>query len=128
MAYGPLAHGLLTGAFTRSTTFDESDWRASGVIFGQPLLTGENRGRNLDVVDRLAGIAASGGMTLPQLALSWVLANPAVSVALVGARTPAEIEDAAAAAARLLDASHLRQINDAMADAAGMVPALSAQQ
>ncbi|MGI8422676.1 MAG: aldo/keto reductase, partial [Chloroflexota bacterium] len=40
MAYGPLAHGLLTGAFTPETTFVESDWRARGVLFGQALFQG----------------------------------------------------------------------------------------
>ncbi len=57
MAYGPLAHGLLTGALTRSTVFDEADWRRSGTLFGQALLTPGNFERNLDVVDRLAEIA-----------------------------------------------------------------------
>ena len=125
MAYGSLAHGLLTGTFSRSTTFDKSDWRASGVIFGQSLLTRENRERNLNVVACLAEIAASAGMTLPQLALSWVLAHPAVTVALVGARTQAEIQEAAAAASRPLNESLLQQIEDTMADAAGVVPSLT---
>ena len=41
MAYGSLAYGLLTGAFTPETTFDENDWRAGGVAFGQPIMRGE---------------------------------------------------------------------------------------
>lgn len=126
MSYGSLAHGLLTGTLTRDTVFDATDWRASGQIFGQPLLTEQNRARNLGVVERLAGIAASSGVTLPQLALRWVLADPAVSVALVGARTPAEIREAADAAAAPLDPSVTQAIDEAMADAAGMVPELTA--
>ena len=47
MAYGPLAHGLLTGTFTPQTTFEESDWRARGMIFGQALFKDENFGKNL---------------------------------------------------------------------------------
>lgn len=125
MAYGSLAHGLLTGTFAPDTMFDATDWRASGVIFGQPLMTEENRVRNLGVVERLAGIAASAGITLPQLALRWVLAHPAVSVALVGARTPAEIRETAEIASAPLDPSSLQAIDEAMADAAGMVPAIS---
>jgi aryl-alcohol dehydrogenase-like predicted oxidoreductase len=39
MAYGPLAHGLLTGTFTPATTFQSTDWRSSGGAFGQPLLS-----------------------------------------------------------------------------------------
>jgi aryl-alcohol dehydrogenase-like predicted oxidoreductase len=125
MAYGSLAHGLLAGTLTRDTVFDATDWRASGVIFGQRLLTEENRARNVDVVERLAGIAATAGITLPQLALRWVLAHPAVSVALVGARTPNEIQEAAAAASAALDPSVLQAVDDAMAGAAGMVPELT---
>ncbi|MHB8648057.1 MAG: aldo/keto reductase, partial [Thermomicrobiales bacterium] len=64
MAYGPLAHGLLTGAFTTDTTFDATDWRTSGTIFGQPLLTPENFARNLAVIERLKAIAAATGATL----------------------------------------------------------------
>jgi hypothetical protein len=125
MAYGSLAHGLLTGTFSRDMTFEPTDWRASGVIFGQPLLTPENREANLKVVDRLAGIARSHDLSLPQLALAWVLANPAVSVALVGARTPAEITEAAAAATVTLEASTLARIDAIMAGATGIVPTLT---
>lgn len=126
MAYGSLAHGLLAGAFTRATTFDATDWRASGVIFGQPLLTPENRDRNLAVVDRLAAIAREAGMTLPCLALAWVLSEPVVAVSLVGARTPAEIEESARAAALSLDAATLRAIENAMLGAVGLVSELPA--
>ncbi len=126
MAYGSLAHGLLAGAFTRATTFDATDWRASGVIFGQPLLTPENRDRNLAVVDRLAVIARDAGMTLPCLALAWVLSEPVVAVSLVGARTSAEIEEAAKAADRSLDPATMRKIKEAMSGAAGLVPELPA--
>lgn len=125
MAYGSLAHGLLTGTITSDTRFDATDWRASGVIFGQPLLTPANREANLEVVRQLGEIGASLGLSLPQLALAWVLANPAVSVSLVGARTPAEIEEAASAASATLDASALEAIDGIMAGAAGIVPELA---
>lgn len=126
MAYGPLAHGLLTGTITRSTAFDASDWRASGVFFGQPLLTEENRERNFDVVDRLAEIATGAGMRLPQLALGWVLGHPAVTVALVGARTPTEIRQAVEASSHTLDESVHRQIDDVMSNAVGVARTVDA--
>lgn len=124
MAYGSLAHGLLTGSFTMETTFEESDWRAAGVIFGQPLLTPENREQNLAVVDRLKAIADESEMTLPQLAIAWVLSNPVVTVALAGARVPAEIAESAAAGTTSLDASTLSQIEEVMSAAVGLVPEL----
>lgn len=125
MAYGSLAHGLLTGTITRETTFDQTDWRASGVIFGQPLLTSENREANLTVVEELTGIAASAGMTLPQLALRWVLSHPAVTVALVGARTPHEIREATEALTTQMDDTLRERIEAVMSRAAGLVPTLT---
>jgi aryl-alcohol dehydrogenase-like predicted oxidoreductase len=120
MAYGPLAHGLLTGAFTRATVFDESDWRRSGTLFGQALLTPGNFERNLDVVERLGEIARGEGLTLPQLALAWVLDHRPVTVALVGARTPEEIRDAAGAGGARLREDVRRRIDEAMRSATGL--------
>jgi aryl-alcohol dehydrogenase-like predicted oxidoreductase len=93
MGYGSLAHGLLAGAFDTSTTFEESDWRSRGGLFNMPLFTDENFPRNLRVVEDLKGIAEDMGTKMANLALAWVLSNPVLSVALVGARTPAEVED-----------------------------------
>ena len=92
MAYGPLAHGLLTGAFDARTTFEGRDWRSRGGLFNMPLFTPENFPRNLKVVDALKKLAQAQGKEIYHLALAWVLANPAVSVALVGARRPEEVE------------------------------------
>ena len=92
MAYGPLAHGLLTGAFNADTRFETSDWRSRGGTFNMRLFSEENFPRNLAVVADLQALAAEQGMAIYQLALAWVLSNPVVSVALVGTRTPAEVE------------------------------------
>ncbi len=93
MGYGSLAHGLLTGTFDETTTFEEGkDWRAQGGAFNMPLFTKENFPRNLKVVADLKKIATGLGVELYHLALAWVLSNPAISVALVGARTPEEVE------------------------------------
>ncbi len=93
MAYGSLAHGLLTGAMTPDTRFEPDDWRRSLVAFGQPIFQGEHFLRNLKKVDRLKEIAASKGKTVAQLALAWVISNPAISVALVGVRRPSEVQE-----------------------------------
>lgn len=119
MAYGPLAHGILAGAITRDTVFDERDWRRSGMIFGQALLTPENRETNHQVVDELVALAAELGIKLPQLALAWVLHHEPVSVALVGARTAPEIADAVEAANVNLDAVAMARINEIAARVAG---------
>src|SRR4029450_5169268 len=94
MGYGSLGHGLLTGTFTAATSFDPArDWRAGGVAFGQPIFRGENLRSNVGVADRRRRqVAEPRGVPLSQIALAWVLGNPAVSTALVGARTPAEVD------------------------------------
>ena len=92
MGYGSLAHGLLTGTFDHSTTFDSSDWRSRGGAFNMPLFTKENFPRNLSAVAELKEIARNMGIELYHLALAWVLSNPTLSVALVGARTAGEVD------------------------------------
>ncbi len=98
MAYGSLAHGLLTGTMTPETTFGEDDWRRSLMAFGQPIFKGQNFLDNLKKVDTLKEMAADRGFSVAQLALAWVASEPTVSVALVGTRKPEEIQENVAAA------------------------------
>ena len=98
MAYGSLAHGLLTGTMTPETTFEEDDWRRSLMAFGQPIFKGQNFLDNLKKVDTLKEMAADKGFSVAQLALAWVASEPTVSVALVGTRKPEEIQENVAAA------------------------------
>jgi aryl-alcohol dehydrogenase-like predicted oxidoreductase len=118
MAYGPMAHGLLTGTMPRQNAFDERDWRRQGNIFGQRLF-GPNLSANLDVVDNLLTIADRIGTSLPRLALAWVLRHPAVSVALSGCRSPREIEENVRALDVALDGDVLPEIDQVMTAAAG---------
>jgi aryl-alcohol dehydrogenase-like predicted oxidoreductase len=121
MAYGPLAHGLLTGHLVAGDPFQETDWRARGDLFGQPLLAPDNLTANLAVVEKLRALAEQLGMSVAQLAIAWVLHDPMVAVALTGCRTPAEIEENAGAAERSLDGSTLATIDQAMVGARGQV-------
>jgi len=111
MAYGSLAHGLLTGAFTPETTFAENDWRSKGGAFGLSLFSPENFATNLAVVEELKSIAARHGKSMADLALRWVLSNPVVSVALVGFRRPEEVEANMGALDWSLDQATLDEIN-----------------
>jgi aryl-alcohol dehydrogenase-like predicted oxidoreductase len=119
MAYGPMAHGLLTGAVTAETVFEPTDWRAAGDIFCQPLLTPDNAPRNLAVVGQLKEVARDLGTTLPQMALAWVMRHPQVGVALTGVRTQREIEDNVAALEIQFADATLRDIETVMAGAIG---------
>ena len=98
MAYGSLGFGLLTGAFTPETTFAKHDWRARGNAFDLPLFEREPFLKEIKVADRLKEIAADHGKSVAQLAISWVLGNSAVSVALVGMRNEKELKENVAAA------------------------------
>jgi aryl-alcohol dehydrogenase-like predicted oxidoreductase len=124
MAYGPMAHGLLTGTLPRENAFDENDWRRRGMIFGQRLF-GPNLGRNLDVVDKLLTVADKIETTLPRLALAWVLRHPAVSVALSGCRNPREVEENVRVMETKIPDEVLTEIDEIMRGAAGQVDAVA---
>ncbi len=112
LVYGPLAHGLLTGTMHTDTSFAADDWRS-----GSPAFQGNAFRRNLEVVDQLKRFAAEElGCSVAQLAVAWTLANPAVNVAIVGARHPDHIEDSLAAAELSLSEDDLEQIDRIMAE------------
>jgi aryl-alcohol dehydrogenase-like predicted oxidoreductase len=112
LVYGPLAHGLLTGAIDEDTSFEASDWRAAS-----PLFQGESLRHNLEAVRRLEQLANQLGLTVSALAIAWTLAHPAVHVAIVGARHAAHIEDSVGAANLRLGEADLAEI-DAIMDGA----------
>lgn len=112
LAYAPLAHGLLGGGMTAATTFPAEDWR-----HWSPFFAGDDLRTNVAAVDELASFARdSFGGTPAQLAIAWVLANPAVDVCLVRARRANHVEDAIKAADRQLTADDLTTIEKIMAD------------
>ena len=98
MAYGSLAHGLLTGSMSAATVFEESDWRSGESAFGMPLF--EKNGHfelNLEAAEKLKTIAEREGQNLPTLASAWVLREPTVTVSLIGFRRPSEVDAAVGA-------------------------------
>jgi aryl-alcohol dehydrogenase-like predicted oxidoreductase len=97
MAYGSLGFGLLTGAFTEETTFVDWDWRSKGDAFGLPLFERDSFLKELRVTARLKELAARYEKSVAQLAIAWVLGNPAVTVALVGMRNEKELKENVAA-------------------------------
>jgi aryl-alcohol dehydrogenase-like predicted oxidoreductase len=111
LIYGPMAHGLLTGKFTPDSTFRDDDWRSRSGLF-----QGDRFRRNLAVVDKLKAFAVQRDVPLGQLAIAWTLANPAVDVAIVGARTPDQIKQTAPAVGIELHAEELGEIERIMSD------------
>ncbi len=112
LVYGPLAHGLLAGTFTPQTTFASDDWRNKSEIFQGGIFQ-----RNLAVVEQLKHLAERDGMTVAQLAIAWVLAQPAIDVAIVGARNPEQLEQTAPAGEIHLTQATLREIERIMREA-----------
>jgi aryl-alcohol dehydrogenase-like predicted oxidoreductase len=120
MAYGSLAYGLLTGTFTADVDFGSDDWRGRQGKMGSIKLFDHLFGsdafpRNLRVVDDLQALAARRGRSLPQLALRWTTSHPAISTALVGCRTVAEVEDNVGALGWTLSDAELAEIDDTFA-------------
>ncbi len=94
MVYGALAYGLLTGTLSEGTVFEGGDWRRrGGGQFSLRLFAPGVFQRNIQAVSEIKAIAEGLGKSLPHLALNWVLSHPAVSTAVVGARTVAEVDD-----------------------------------
>lgn len=94
LVYGPLAHGLLSGGMTETTTFTAQDWRSRSEMF-----SGHEFASDLWAVSELSRIARTElGVPVSRLAIAWTLANPAVHAAIVGTRQAGHVDDAAAAA------------------------------
>jgi aryl-alcohol dehydrogenase-like predicted oxidoreductase len=107
LAYSPLGSGLLTGAMDAGTRFEDDDWRSQATAF-----TGESFETNLAVVEELKALAAEKDAQVSQLAIAWVLAQPGVHVAIVGARSDRNIEASAAAGELGLTEDDLRRIEE----------------
>ncbi|MGB7211068.1 MAG: aldo/keto reductase [Gemmatimonadales bacterium] len=88
IVYGGLAHGLLSGKYGPDSTFPADDRRSRLEAF-----QGERLIQNLKIVERVKEVAARRGHSASQVALGWLLCRPQVTCVLVGARSPAQVED-----------------------------------
>ena len=88
ICFAPLAGGILTGKYLNGIPADSRAGHDPRYLKPQSI-----RPEQLDKVARLAGIAESRGQTLSQLALSWVLRDPVVTSALIGASRPEQITE-----------------------------------
>jgi aryl-alcohol dehydrogenase-like predicted oxidoreductase len=109
IAYSPMASGLLTGAMSRERIerLPDDDWRKTHRDFQEPLLS-----RNLRLVSLLRTIGVRHGRTPAEVAVAWVLHNPAVTGAIVGARKPGQIKPVLGAADFRLSPHELAEIED----------------
>jgi len=89
MVYSPMFSGMLTGAMTRerAAALPPDDFRSRNPEFQEPKLS-----RNLALVEKLKEIGARHGRTPGEVAIAWTLRHPAVTGAIVGARSAKQVE------------------------------------
>jgi aryl-alcohol dehydrogenase-like predicted oxidoreductase len=108
LVYSPMQAGLLTGKMSRERLqhMPPGDWRAKGDQFREPRLS-----RNLALQDLVVEIGRERDRTAPEVAVAWVLANTAVTGAIVGARRPEQVDGFIGAGEFSLDEAALARIN-----------------
>ena len=114
IVWSPLAQGVLTGKY-RPGEQPSSDTRAGHAEVGGSMkgfLTDEI----LTGVQQLRPIAEDLELTMAQLAVAWVLQNPNVAAAIIGASRPEQVVDNVKAAGVRLDADVLKQIDSTLGD------------
>lgn len=89
IVYSPMGAGMLTGAMTkeRIAALPADDWRSRNPMFNEPALS-----NNLKLADILKGIARRHGCSAGEVAIAWTLLNPAVTGAIVGGRSAAQVD------------------------------------
>jgi aryl-alcohol dehydrogenase-like predicted oxidoreductase len=112
LAYSPLAAGLLTGRLTPRSRFPADDWRSGSADF-----RGDRLAVHIAVVDRLAAVARRLDLSLAQLAVAWLLAQPGVHSAIVGSLSARNISEAVAATGAGLSGADLTEVSAAVAGA-----------
>jgi aryl-alcohol dehydrogenase-like predicted oxidoreductase len=111
IVYSPMMSGLLTGAFNRARVagLPQDDWRRTSADFTMRLEA------NLAVAEGLREVAERHGISQPAAAVAWTLAFGGVSGAIVGARSPKQVDGWLAAASTELTREDLETVADAIA-------------
>jgi len=109
IVYSPMGSGLLTGTMTREriNAMPSDDWRKNSSHFQEPALT-----RNLALVEKLKSIGKKYGRSAGEVAIAWTLRNPAVTAAIVGGRSAAQVDG-------ISRACDLQLTNEDLAEIAG---------
>ena len=118
--YSPMQSGLLTGAMTRERVakLPDSDWRSRDLEFTEPRIS-----KNLALVERLRKVGQKYHRPPGQVAVAWVLHNPAVTAAIVGARSEQQVEQNVGAAELDLTDDDIMQIEARNAETPELVTA-----
>ena len=116
IVYSPMASGLLTGSFTaeRAASLEPGDWRAGHPDFTPPAVSA-----NLALGEALRPVAERHGVSPAAVAVAWTLAFPGVTGAIVGARSPQQVDG-------WLPAASLELKDDDLSDIAAAIRATGA--
>ena len=120
IVYSPMQAGLLTGAFSKERVagLPKNDWRSRSAEFTT------NLDRNLAVAKALETVARRHDASTAAAAVAWTLAWPGVTAAIVGARSPKQVDGWLAAATLELTAEDMAEVGEAItAGGAGIGPA-----
>ena len=121
IVWSPLAQGVLTGKY-RPGEQPPADSRGGHAEVGGSM-QGFLRDDILTRVQELRPVAGDLGLSMAQLAVAWVLQNPNVAAAIIGASRPEQVEDNVRAAGVRLEADVLKRIDDILGDVVERDPA-----
>ena len=107
LVYSPMKSGMLTGSMTREriANMPDDDFRKRTPNFQEPLLT-----RNLKLAELLREIGSSHGRTPGEVAIAWTLRRPEVTGAIVGMRSPKQVDGVIGAAEFRLSQDEINRI------------------
>jgi aryl-alcohol dehydrogenase-like predicted oxidoreductase len=114
IVWSPLAQGVLTGKYRPGEPLPEGT-RATSKSMGQFMSRARDQ-RLLERVQQLQTIADEHGITLAQLAIAWVLREPNVASAIIGASRPEQVDDNVGGVGIELDDSTLARIDEILGD------------
>jgi aryl-alcohol dehydrogenase-like predicted oxidoreductase len=113
VVWSPIAQGVLTGKYLPGQE-PPAGSRATDENGGANMISRWMNPTVLEKVQQLKPLAAEAGLSMAQLAIAWVLANPNVSSAIVGASRPEQVRDNAAAAGKQLEPELLKKIDQVL--------------
>ena len=121
IVWSPMAQGVLSGKYIPGEQ-PPAGSRATDDKGGANFVKRFMDLETLQAVQRLEPIAAEAGLSMPQMAIAWVLANPNIAAALVGASRPEQLDETVKASGITLDADTVEAINSALAGVSNQDP------
>ncbi len=121
IVWSPMAQGVLSGKYIPGQPVPAGS-RATDQKSGARFIQRFMDDATLEAVQNLKPIAADLGLSMPQMAIAWVLQNPNVSAALVGASRPEQLKDTVAASGVVIPAEAMEKMDAILAPVANKDP------